>query len=81
MSSREREMLKVVLRELAMHGITKPSTKSSGKGHTLIQWTGPNGHQRTEVIPSSPGDSSKHAILNARAQVRRRLRADGLTPA
>jgi len=72
--------LAAVLEELAKAGIRHPEVTNGGK-HLQIRWTTATGLRRTYTLPSSPSDW--RAPENARHDVRRLLRADGMlaTPA
>jgi hypothetical protein len=67
------EVVDTILKELEQHGL-KPVLLNGGKHHK-IRWVGPQG-ERTFVTSVSPSDV--RTKLNARAQVRRMLRDDGV---
>jgi hypothetical protein len=71
------EVLAIVLHELAKAGIRHPVIAKGGK-HIQVRWSTTNG-LRTYVVGSSPSDH--RAGHNARSEVRRLLRGDGLLPA
>src|SRR5262249_10892701 len=67
-----------VLAELRRYGL-KPSVEPTGGGHQKIMWTLPGTTiRRSYVTPSEHGTEDPRARLNARAEVRRMIRADGV---
>jgi hypothetical protein len=68
------ECLDAVLRELERRGI-RPTVHNDRK-HLLVEWDLPSGGKRQYTLPTTPSD--RRAWLNARAEVRRMLKRDGL---
>ena len=68
------EIVETVFKELEIHGL-KPVLLSGGK-HDKIKW---NAHGRERCFIASVSPSDVRSRLNARAEVRRMLRDDGIT--
>ncbi len=69
---RRNSVLDAVLRELAAAGV-KPTVVQNR--HIKVRWSHA-GHERTCMVSGSPSDW--RAPLNARAWIRRQLRAEGV---
>ena len=69
------EELNVVLSELHAAGIRSPVV-APGSRHIQVRWTLPNGDERSITVSCTASD--RRAVDNARAGVRRMLRADEL---
>ena len=72
--SKGNDVTETIVRELKLHGIT-PTLMNGGK-HNKILWEA-EGNKRVYVAPITPSDF--RARLNARAEVRRMLREDGVS--
>jgi len=68
------EVLDAVLDELRLAGV-KGTVGGNGR-HQKIWWEGAGGQPRIYVAPSTPSD--QRAPANARSEVRRILRSDGM---
>lgn len=68
------EVIEAVRRELERFGL-KSQVAHLGK-HVEVSWVLPNGQPRHTVCPNTPSDH--RSSLNARAQVRRMMRADNV---
>jgi hypothetical protein len=66
------ECLRVVLRELARHGIRAERIERTGSGHVRVHWSAAAGPQQLVVSYSA---SDWRGARQARAEVRRQLRA------
>jgi hypothetical protein len=66
------ECLRVVLRELARHGIRPDHVERTGSGHLRVHWSAAAGPQHL-VVAFSPSDW--RGARQARAEVRRKLRS------
>lgn len=70
--------LAIVLKELKAVGI-RPRVEERGSGHKAVVWqASPDKAERMYVVPNSGSDW--RGCLNARADVRRFLRADNVSP-
>jgi hypothetical protein len=68
------DCLRVVLRELARHGIRPQRIERTGSGHVCVHWSAAAGPQQL-VVAFSPSDW--RGARQARAEVRRKLRTIG----
>jgi hypothetical protein len=66
------ECLRIVLRELARHGVRPQRVERTGSGHVRVHWSAAAGPQHI-VVAASPSDW--RGARQARAEVRRKLRA------
>lgn len=70
------DCVEAVLSELERFGL-KGVVGDRGK-HLEIRWQYSDGRERFQIVPSTPSDN--RGALNARGDVRRRLREDGVQP-
>jgi len=78
MTPAAREYRDAVLAELRAAGIHDATVINQAR-HPRCQWLGPDGSARVYVFPSTPSDH--RGLANARADLRRIMRADGLITA
>jgi hypothetical protein len=71
------DCLDAVLSELHAAGVRDISHANGGR-HRQIRWTGPNGDVRVYNVSFGTTSSDHRSAANARADVRRMLREDGL---
>jgi hypothetical protein len=71
------DVLEVVLAELRRYGI-KPQVEPTTGGHYSVRWQLEGKPKRIVLVAGTPSDHRTR--LNARAEVRRYLRADGASP-
>jgi hypothetical protein len=71
--------LSAVLGELARVVLEDGPQVHNDRRHPLITWRAPGGPQRNLTVAGTPGDVFRGA-RNARARVRRWLKADGAQP-
>ena len=67
------ECLRIVLRELARHGVRPQRIERTGSGHVRVHWFAAAGPQQLVVSYSV---SDWRGARQARAEVRRKLRAN-----
>lgn len=71
------QLMETLRAEFKLWGVAFAS-QTKGSGHTEIRWqASPDKEIRSYIVASTPSDSRGH--LNARADIRRIFRADGLT--
>src|SRR5262245_55715271 len=69
-----RELHRVLLSELSSLGLS-PRVHTTAGNHTCVEWDIAG---KTNFIVTSTTPSDRRAVLNARADMRRRLKASGL---
>jgi hypothetical protein len=74
--NRRTNVLKTLSAEFQLHGV-EFETRITGRSHIELSWQVPNKPRRSCCIPNTPRTGDWR---NARADIRRLFRADGVTP-